>query len=77
MTDELVEKQLETNEVRLNDHSERIRILEKGVAVIDSRVDSLCEALEKTNKSLNLMTGTLATDLVGFFFYAIQTGLFK
>lgn len=77
MTDELVEKQLETNEIRLNDHAERIRILEKGVAVTDSRVDSLCEALEKTNKSLNLMTGTLATALVGFFFYMIQTGLFK
>lgn len=77
MNEEYVKKQLETTEDRLNDHAERIRGLERGVAVTDARVDSLCESLEKQTKSINTLIGTLATALVGFFIYVIQNGIFN
>ncbi len=77
MNEEFVTKQLETTEDRLNDHAERIRTLEKGVAVTDQRVDSLCGQLEKTTKSINVLSGTIITALIGFFMYAIQCGVFK
>ena len=77
LNDEYISKQLETTEDRLNDHAERIRTLEKGVAVTDAKVDSLCASLEKQTKSLNALIGTFATALVGFFIYAVEVGVFK
>lgn len=77
VNEELIEKQLKTTEDRLNDHSERLRGLEMGIAVTDAKVKSLCESLEKQTKSINALVGIFSTALVGFFFYAIQTGLFK
>jgi predicted transcriptional regulator len=76
LNEEFVRKQLETTEDRLNDHAERIRCLEKGQAVTDSRVDSLCEKLEKQTKSINTLTAAISTALIGFFFYAVQTHIF-
>ena len=40
-------------------------------------MDNLCERLEAQTKSINWLIGIMATSLVGFFFYAIQTNLFK
>ena len=58
LNDEYISKQLETTEDRLNDHAERIRTLEKGVAVTDAKVDTLCASLEKQTKSINALIGT-------------------
>ncbi|MCI5713680.1 MAG: hemolysin XhlA family protein [Lachnospiraceae bacterium] len=77
MNEEYISKQLETTEDRLNDHAERIRVLEKGVAVTDTKVDSLCETLEKQTKSINALIGVFVTELVGFFIYAVEIGVFK
>ena len=76
INEEYISKQLETTEGRLNDHAERIRTLEKGVAVTDAKVDSLCETLEKQTKSINALIGVFATALVGFFVYAVEVGVF-
>jgi predicted nuclease with TOPRIM domain len=77
MNEELVSKQLETNENRLNDHADRIRELEKSKAVTDEKIDNLCKSIEKQTKSINALIGTFASALVGFFFYAVQQGIFK
>lgn len=76
MNEEYLKKQLETTEDRLNDHAERLRSLEKGIAVTDAKVSSLCESIEKQTKSINALIGTFAIALVGFFIYAIQQGIF-
>ncbi len=77
MNDELIEHKLEIHEKRLNNHSERIDELEKGRAATDVKMDNLCEKLEAQTKSINWLIGLMATSLLGFFFYAIQSNLFK
>ncbi len=77
MNDELIEHKLEIHEKRLNNHSERIDELERGRAATDVKMDNLCEKLEAQTKSLNWLIGLMATSLLGFFFYAIQSNLFK
>ena len=77
LSEEYIKKQFETTEDRLNDHAERLRTTEKGVAVTDARVDTLCASLEKQTKSINALIGTFATALVGFFIYAVEIGVFK
>jgi len=77
MNDELIEHKLEIHEKRLNNHSERIDELERGRAATDVKMDNLCEKLEAQTKSINWLIGLMATSLLGFFFYAIQSNLFK
>ncbi|MEG0134109.1 MAG: hemolysin XhlA family protein [Clostridium sp.] len=77
MNDELIGHQIEVHDKRLNDHSKRIDELEKGRAATDVKMDNLCEKLEAQTKSINWLIGLMASGLLGFFFYAIQTNLFK
>lgn len=77
MNEELVEHRLKVHERRLNEHSKEIDELKEGRAASDVKMDNLCERLEAQTKSINWLIGIMATSLVGFFFYAIQTNLFK
>ena len=77
MNEELVKHQLQVHEKRLNDHSKEIDELKEGRAASNVKMDNLCERLEAQTKSINWSIGIMATSLVGFFFYAIQTNLFK
>jgi len=77
MNDELIKHKLEVHEKRINNHSERIDELEKVRAATDVKMDNLCEKLEAQTKSINWLIGLMATSLLGFFFYAVQTNLFK
>ena len=38
---------------------------------------ALCTALEHTNSTIKALVTTIITALIGFFFYAVQTGLFN
>lgn len=77
MNEELITKQLETHERRISNHGDRLDCIEKREAARDVKIDNLCEKLEKQTKSINTLVGTIMTALVGFFFYAVQSGLFK
>lgn len=77
MNEELVKHQLEIQNTRLNDHSKRIDELEKGSAATAVKIDNLCEKLAAQTKSINWLIGLMATGLLGFFFYAIETSIFK
>ena len=77
MNEELVKHQLQVHEKRLNDHIKEIDELKEGRAASNVKMDNLCERLEAQTKSINWLIGIMATSLVGFFFYAIQTNLFK
>ncbi len=77
MENELIKHQIEVHEKRINNHSERIDELERGRAATDVKMDNLCEKLEAQTKSINWLIGLMATSLLGFFFHAIQTNLFK
>ena len=73
MNEELFRHQLDIHEKRINDHSIRIDELERGRAATEVKIDNLCEKLEKQTKSLNWLSGLLASSLLGFFFYFIQS----
>jgi len=77
MENELIKHQIGVHEKRINNHSERIDELEKGRAATDVKMDNLCEKLEAQTKSINWLIGLMATSLLGFFFYAIQTNIFR
>jgi len=77
MNDELIKDKLEVYNTRLNNHSKRIDELEKGRAATDVKMENLCEKLEAQTKSINWLIGVMASGLLGFFFYAIQSNIFK
>lgn len=77
MNEELIKHQLEIHERRLNDHSSSIDELKESRAASDVKIDNLCEKLEAQTKSINWLIGILVTGLLGFFFYAVQIGIFN
>jgi hypothetical protein len=77
MNEQLIIKQLETHDKRLDNHGDRLDALEKSDAVTNVKIDNLCEKLDKQTKSINALIGTLVTALIGFFFYAVQQGIFQ
>lgn len=76
VTEEVMKDKIETHEKRINNHADRIDKLELHEAARDVKIDNLCEKLEKQTKSINGLIGAVASSLIGFFFYAIQQGIF-
>ena len=76
MNEELLKETLETHEKRINNHADRLDKLEIHEAARDVKIDNLCDKLEKQTRSIYGLIGIVATALVGFFFYAVQQGIF-
>lgn len=70
---EHIEQKINTNEQRLNNHSERLDKLEQDRATIFTKIENLVDKLSLTNKLLF----ALITALIGFFFYAVEHAMFK
>lgn len=77
MNEELIEHKVKVLDKRVNEHSKEIDELKESRAATDVKIDNLCEKLGSQTKSINWLIGLMATSLLGFFFYAIQTNLFK
>ena len=75
MNEELLKEKLETHEKRIN-NADRLDKLEIHEAARDVKIDNLCDKLEKQTRSIYGLIGIVATALVGFFFYAVQQGIF-
>ena len=76
MNEELLKEKLETHEKRINNHADRLDKLEIHEAARDVKIDNLCDKLEKQTRSIYGLIGIVATARVGFFFYAVQQGIF-
>lgn len=76
MNEELVMKELDTHERRLNNHSERIDKLEQSNAELKVHIQNLCSNLESLTSAIKYLVGLVVGSLLGFFFYAIQNNLF-
>lgn len=76
MNEELLKEKLDTHERRINNHADRLDKLEIHEAARDVKIDNLCDKLEKQTRSIYGLIGTVATALIGFFFYAVQQGIF-
>jgi len=74
---EELERKIEIHDKELSEHSKEIADLKTSRAVTDVKMDNLCEKLGAQTKSINWLIGLMASGLLGFFFYAVQTNLFK
>lgn len=72
-----IEERLNIQDTRLNNHSERIDKLEQRGAKVDAKMDNLCDQVKNLVTTLKWFMGMLLGSFVGFFFYAVQKGLFK
>ncbi|WP_034438842.1 hemolysin XhlA family protein [Clostridium ihumii] len=77
MNDELVQHQLEVLEKRTNNHGERLDKIEQDNASLKTEIKNLCENLKQLTIVMKWFIGLLVGAFVSFFFYAIQSGLFR
>jgi hypothetical protein len=76
VNEELITDKINTHEIRINNHADRLDKLELHGAARDVKIDNLCEKLEKQTRSIYGLIGMVGTALVSFFFYAVQQGIF-
>ena len=77
MNDELVQHQLDVHEKRINNHAERLDKIEQDNASLKTEIKNLCENLKQLTTVMKWFIGLLVGAFVSFFFYAIQSGLFR
>lgn len=72
-----LDEKIAIHERRLNNHSERLDKIELASGRLEERLNNLITQLENLNKTMKWFIGLLVGSFVGFFFYAVQKGLFK
>jgi len=72
-----IEERLTDNKNRLNNHAERIKALEEFRASTDQRIDNLIDKMNSLIVTMRWLMGLFGSAFVGFFFYAVQQGVFK
>lgn len=76
MNEELIQHQISTHEIRINNHSERIDRLENKQAETNIRIDNLCNSLDNLTSMIKWFIGVIITSLGAFFIWVIQNNLF-
>ena len=77
MNEELLRHQLEVHDTRLNDHSKRLDRLEQNEGALQTEIKNLCDSLKSLTSIMKWFITALVGAFISFFFYAIQSGLFK
>lgn len=77
MENELIKHQINVHDTRINDHSKRLDKLEQDSVALKTELKNLCENLKSLTTVMKWFIGLIIGSFVGFFFYAIQTNLFK
>lgn len=72
-----IDEKLELAETRLNCHSERLDKIEYASGRLEERLDGLIKQLSSLNTTLKWFVGLMVGAFVGFFFYAVQQGIFR
>lgn len=62
---------------KIEDHEQRLREVEKSQSEFKIEIKNLCESLKTLTNTLKWFMGIWVTSLLGFFFYAIQSHIFK
>ncbi len=68
----VTEKHLAVIDNRLNNHSDRIDILEQGTAKFEVQIENLCTQIKDLITTIKWGTGLLISVSVGFFVWYIQ-----
>ncbi|KHO39111.1 membrane protein [Clostridium tetani] len=77
MNEQLIIHQIEIHEKRINNHAERLDKIEQSQSEFKIEIKNLCENLKILTNTMRWFMGIWVTSLLGFFFYAIQNGIFK
>lgn len=72
-----IDYRLDVQDKRLDDHSQRLDIIEKINSRLEERLDNLIKQLATLNSIMKWFMGLLLGGIVSFFFYAIQYKLIK
>lgn len=72
-----IDYRLDVTEKRLDNHSERLDRIELVNGRLEERLESLIKQLESLNTTMKWFMGLMVGSFIGFFFYAVQKGLFK
>lgn len=72
-----VDERLETHEKRLNAHAEQLDGLSLSDARNTTSLDNLCKQIADLVQTVKWLIGLVGSALLGFFFYAVQTGIFE
>ncbi len=77
MNEELISYQLKDHDDQLKIHSKRLDKIEQQQATFAVQIENLCSDLKDLTGILKWLVGVMISTLVGFFIWAIQSGLFK
>lgn len=66
------DERLDTQDRRLNNHSERVDNLEKYQSRSEEKVLSLCEQIKSLVMTMKWFMGLMVTTLLGFFIWYVQ-----
>ena len=77
MNEELVRHELDTHNIRLNDHSKRLDNLEREGAELKTEIKNLCDNLKSLTSMMKWFITAVGGSFIGFFFYAVQQNIFK
>ncbi len=72
-----LDEKIAVHERRINNHSERLDIIERTNSRLEERLDNLIKQLAALNSTMKWFIGLLVGAFISFFFYAVQKGLFK
>lgn len=77
MNEELIQNKLETHEKRLNNHGSRLDKLEQDSRELKIELKNLCENLRSLTNTMKWFITAMGGALISFFFYAVETKIFK
>lgn len=77
MNNEVVELKINEHSSELKEHNKRLDRLEENNAEFRVEIKNLCDNIKNLTNIMKWFMGLLIGSFVGFFFYAIQQGLFK
>ena len=72
---EKINYRLDKQENRMDNHSQRIDLIENGYSRLDERLNNLIVQIESLNTTIKWFLGLLMGSFIGFFFYAVQMGV--
>lgn len=73
----LVDKELQDHKERLDGHDDDIKRLDRSDAMHTQEINNLTKSINAQTKAIWGLITIVATGLVGFFFFAVEKGVFK
>ena len=74
---ERIDEKLAIHDKRLDNHGERLDRMELTTGRMEERLDGLIMQLSNLTTTLKWFIGLMVGAFVGFFFYAVQSGILR